>query len=124
SDLDKNIEWIARLRPATKRLIFVYDESATSAGEIRRLDAVAPRWRGRFELRVISHATIAELQAELRRLPQDAVVFWGMFMRDHDGIPLSMRESHRIVIAASPVPVFGFTDTAVTLGAVGGYVVS
>ena len=123
-DLDKNIEWIARLRPATKRLIFVYDESATSAGLIRRLDMVAPRWRGRFELRVVSHVTIAELQAELRRLPQDAVVFWGMFMRDRDGIPLSMRESIRIIVDASPVPVFGFTDTSVTLGAVGGYVVS
>ena len=124
SDFDRNIAWVERLRPATKRLVFVYDDSATSAGSIRRLKIVAPHWRARFQFQFISHVTIAELQAALRALPQDAVVFWGMFMRDRDGVPLSMGESHRIVVDASPVPVFGFTDVSVSHGAVGGYVLS
>ena len=123
-DLDKNIAWIAHLRPATKQLVFVFDQSATSAGYIHRLEDVEARWRNRFAFRVISNVTGAELQAQLRDLHDDAVVFWGMFMRDRAGRPLSMGESHRIILDAAPVPLFGLTDVSVSHGAVGGYVVS
>jgi len=123
-DLDKNFAWIAKLRPATKQLVFVFDQSATSAGYVHRLEEVETRWRNRFAFRVISGVTVAELQAQLRALRDDAVVFWGMFMRDRAGTPLSMGESHRIIIDAAPVPMFGLTDVSVSHGAVGGYVVS
>ncbi len=123
-DLDKNIAWIAQLRPATKQLVFVFDQSATSAGYIHRLEDVETRWRDRFAFRVISNVTVAELQAQLRALHDDAVVFWGMFMRDSAGTPLSMGESHRIIIDAAPVPLFGLTDVSVSHGAAGGFVVS
>jgi PAS domain S-box-containing protein len=123
-DLDKSFAWIAQLRPATKELVFVFDQSATSAGFIHRLEDVETRWRQRFTFRVISNVTVAELQAQLRALHDDAVVFWGMFMRDRAGTPLSMGESHRVILAAAPVPLFGFTDVSVSQGAAGGFVVS
>jgi PAS domain S-box-containing protein len=123
-DFDKNLEWIARIRPSTKQIVFVVDESATSQGAIRRIKNIEVRWQQRFAIRFISNVTVAELEQQLRALPEDAVVFWEMFMRDRANTPLSMAESHRLVVAASPVPVFGFTDVSVAEGAVGGYVVS
>ena len=123
-DLDKSLAWIAQLRPATKQLVFVFDESATSAGFIHRLEDVETRWRQRFTFRVISNVTVAELQVQLRALHDDSVVLWGMLMRDRAGRPLSMGESHRIILEASPVPLFGFTDVSVSHGAAGGFVLS
>ena len=124
TNYDKSFEWVARLRPATRELVFVVDGSATSAAAIRQINSVAPRWRQRFAITFISNVTIATLEKKLRALPQDALVFWQMFMRDRDDTPLSMAESHRRVVSASPVPVFGFTGVSVSLGAAGGYVLS
>lgn len=124
TDYDKSFEWIARLRPATRQLVFVVDDSATSASAIRQIEAVAPRWRPRFALSFISDVTIAELEGKLRALPPDALVFWQMFMHDRNGVSLSIAESHRRVVNASPVPVFGFTGVSVNVGAAGGYAVS
>ena len=124
TDYDKSFEWIARLRPATRKLVFVVDDSATSAAAIQQIDTVAPRWRPRFAISFIANVTVAELEQNLRALPQDALVFWQMFTRDRDGMSLSIAESHRRVVNASPVPVFGLTGSSVGLGAAGGYAVS
>ena len=124
SDLDESFSWVARLRPSTRQLVFVVDASATSAAAIRQLRLAAPRWQSRFAIKFIADVSVAELEDRLRTLPQDALVFWQMFMRDKNDRPLSMAESHRRIVSASPVPVFGLTDVSVSLGAAGGYVVS
>jgi len=123
-DYDRTFAWIASLRPTTRRVVFLIDQSATGKAVRRVVDAIGPRWRQRFQLSVISDVTVAELEAQLRALPSDAVVIWEMFMIDRTGRPLSMTESHRAVVAASPVPVFGLSDASVEHGCAGGYVVS
>jgi PAS domain S-box-containing protein len=123
-DYDENVEFVARLRPQTKELVFLIDKSATGVAGLRQVEALEPRWRGRFKFRVISNVTFGELENQVAGLSDDAVVFWSMFMRDRANVPLSMRESHKLVVSASQVPVFGFSDVAIKYGAAGGYVVS
>jgi PAS domain S-box-containing protein len=123
-DYEKNIELVARIRPQTKQLVFLIDQSATGRASQRQMEEIEPRWRDRFAFRVISNATFAELEQKLASLSPDSVVFWSMFMLDRANVPLSMRESHKLIVGASPVPVFGFSDASVNYGAIGGYVVS
>jgi len=124
NDLDKSFAWIASLRPATKQLVFVLDQTATSKGHLRQLDEVEPRWKSRFSFTRITDATVAELEQQLKALPPDAVVFWDMFMRDRANVPLSLSDSLRLVARSSPVPVFGAMDATIAEGITGGYVVS
>lgn len=123
-DYDKNVEWIAQMRPETKELVFLVDQTATGRAAVRQIQEIVPRWKDRFKFRLITDVTFEELERELAKLPQDSVVFWSMYMRDRNNVPLSMRESHKLVVSASPVPVFDFSDSGIKYGGAGGYVVS
>jgi len=123
-DYDKNVELVARLLPETKELVYLVDQSATGRAAVRQIEEIVPRWKDRFRFRLISNVTFEELERQVAALSKDTVVFWSMYMRDRAGVPLTMRESHKLVVSASPVPVFGFSDSAIGYGAAGGFVVS
>lgn len=124
NDYDKSFDWIAKNRPQTKQILVVTDDTATSLSHIKRINSIRKNWDKRFAIRFTDKVSVAELQKQLRELPPDAAVFWAMFMRDRSNFPLSFGQSVKLVVEASPVPVFGFMDITVSQGAVGGYVAS
>ncbi len=124
NDMNKGVGWILQQRPLTKRIVVVHDQSATGLSVAKQLAGIETNFAGKLRFEYVTGVTKQELSDRLRKIPGDASVIWGVFLRDKAGVPLSPRESMRLVTAAAPVPVYTFWDFAVIEGAVGGYVVS
>jgi len=114
------VENILQLLPQTSHILWVFGDSLSertlAAGARLQL---AP-YSDRLELTFTNDRTIPEIQDLLAGLPEGAVVFFGIFSKDINGVSLQKYSGLAMVRAASVVPVFGAFDDQLGHGIVGG----
>ena len=120
----ETIELALRLRPQARRVVIVTGTSAQDREWERQLRRDAAQLRDRATFEFDAGMTAAAVEARLRNLPADAVVFTPGFFRDGAGTHTLPRDTAAAMAAASAVPVFGPFDTFIGTGVVGGYVPS
>jgi signal transduction histidine kinase len=73
-----------------------------------------------MELIDLSGLTMRETLSRVRNLPPDTIVFHTSIFRDKEGVIFNPPDAHRMVSDASNAPVFGFVETHMGKGIVGG----
>lgn len=119
----RNVALMLGLRPNTKRLVFIHDESRSSLAQaepLHRLTAQYPAQRFEF----VSGLSVADIQAHLRTLDENDLVFILTFNRDATGRVLTHEESTDLWVAAARSPLIASKDMTMRPGVLGGRLVT
>jgi signal transduction histidine kinase len=109
-----------RLRPGTKHIAFVAGTSPLDIGfKVSILKEIKRAAEG-MELIDLSGLTMKETLSRVHNLPPDTVVFHTSMFRDKQGVPFNPPDAHRMVSDGSNAPVFGFVESHMGKGIVGG----
>jgi signal transduction histidine kinase len=124
SEWGATLEAALALQPGTRRAIVV---SGTSAID-QNLQAAAAhdlaRYRDRVEITYLAGWPIARLLDEVATLPEDTVVLFVSLLRDQAGRLFTDPEAVSLITRASSVPVYGWSETHLGHGIVGGRLAS
>jgi signal transduction histidine kinase len=108
------------LRPGTKHLALVAGSSPIDISfKVSILREIKRAAEGR-ELIDLSGLTIGETISRVRGLPPETIVFYTSMFRDKDGLNFHPPDVLRLISDASNVPVFGFVESHMGKGIVGG----
>lgn len=118
------IDLIARLRPATRRILIVAGTADPDRRYLALARAALERAAPRFEVGYLVGLTFADTLAALRALPSDVAVLYVMVFRDGAGAPKVPRDVLTRIAEVSPVPVFGLFETYLGHGIVAGSIAS
>ena len=114
-----------RLRPGTKHIALVAGASPLDISfKVPILREIKRAAGGGMELIDLSGLTIGETLSRVHNLPPDTIVFNTSIFRDKEGVTFHPPEALRMVSHASNAPVFGFVETHMGKGIVGGRVAS
>jgi PAS domain S-box-containing protein len=118
----QTLELALRLQPDARQVVVV-----TGAGPFdKRWDAVAREklrpYAGRLEVTYLSGLPLAQLLAELARLPPGTIVIYLTIFQDGAGDRFIPRDLAGKLAHAASVPVYGVYETYLGQGIVGGYI--
>ena len=124
SEWGATLEAAIALQPGTRRAIVISGTSATD----QNLQAAAAhdlaRYRDRVEITYLAGWPIARLLDEVAALPKDTVVLFVSLLRDQAGRLFTDPEAVSLITRASSVPVYGWSETHLGHGIVGGRLAS
>ena len=124
SEWGATLEVALALQPRTRRAIVISGTSATD----QNLQAAAAhdlaRYRERVEITYLAGWPIARLLDEVATLPKDTVVLFVSLLRDQAGRLFTDPEAVSLITRASSVPVYGWSETHLGHGIVGGRLAS
>jgi signal transduction histidine kinase len=123
-DFAKTAELVLRVRPQTRRMIFIAGTSDYDRGltELARVDLRA--FENRIPITYLTNLPLSELLKEVGKLPPDSVVLISSVFQDGAGIAFDPYEVVSLVSQRASVPTFGFTDQYMGRGILGGHVFS
>jgi signal transduction histidine kinase len=108
------------LRPGTKHLALVAGSSPIDISfKVPILREIKRAAEGR-ELIDLSGLTIGEILSRVRVLPQETILFYTSVFRDKNGLNFHPPDVLRLISDASNAPVFGFVESHIGKGIVGG----
>jgi PAS domain S-box-containing protein len=119
---DRTLALALTLHPSTKSVFVV-----AYAPTIRLLDRVRTElqpYSNRVELTYLEEPSIDRLLAAIRRVPAGSLVLYIRHSQEERGSVLLPSDVARLVSEASPVPVYGVSDSYMGSGVVGGVVSS
>ncbi len=119
-DLARSVEDILQVLPATRDVVVVFGASSLEQFWSAECHRAFARFENRVRFRWLSNLPFEGMKREVASLSSDAVVLYGMLLRDADG--MSFEGEHALVRlrAASSVPVFAFFESQLGTGIVGG----
>lgn len=123
-DFSGTIAQALRWHPATRRIVIVTGAADRDRGWESRLRREVPLVAGEIPIEFLAGLSTSAVQARLRELGPDSVVFTPGYYLDADGTIFSPRESATLIAAASGAPVYGPLDGFIGVGIVGGRVPS
>lgn len=118
-DVVATLELALRLQPDTRQVAIV---DGLNSGGLTEADVSALASKVGFLW--LTNRSIPELREELSRLPNDAIVFYGTMFRDPVGNAFTPRGALDQFGSASRVPIYGYYDTYLGHGIVGGSIVT
>lgn len=122
---EENLQLINSLHPEASQLIFIADTTPTGTSLKEEFLYELRPFRDDFEkISIWSDLTMVNLLAELKKLPEDAVVLYSIFFRDAENSFYDWKQGTELITEASPVPVYGLWDFNLGQGIVGGKLVS
>jgi signal transduction histidine kinase len=108
------------LRPGTKHIAFIAGASPIDISfKVPILREIKRAAEGR-ELIDLSGLTIGETISRVHVLPQETIIFYTSIFRDKDGLNFNPPDALRLVSDAANAPVFGFVESHIGKGIVGG----
>jgi len=123
-DWAAGLDLILALHPKTREIVFV-----SGAGTVERgWEALARKTFARYDQRVtftyVSGRSIDETVAAVRALREGSIVAFNVFLLDGKGRTFSSPEALALIAPTSPVPIYGFAETQLGHGILGGVLVS
>jgi GAF domain-containing protein/ABC-type uncharacterized transport system substrate-binding protein len=124
SEWGATLEAALALQPGTRRAVVISGASATD----QNLQAAAAhdlaRYNGQIEVTYLAGWPIARLLDEVATLPKDTVVLFVSLLRDQAGRLFTDPEAVSLITRASSAPVYGWSETHLGHGIVGGRLAS
>jgi len=120
----RTIEIALKLVPAAEHIYFVSGEHPFDKWVENKAKQDFKAWEGRLEFRYLSGMPLEEILARVSGAPSDSIIFIGVFSRDLAGKNLDTVQVGQQITRVSRVPVFGFLDTLIGHGIVGGSLLS
>lgn len=123
ADLRSTLELALKLHPGTRKIAIVNDMTTTG----KKMHSELAKVIGDFpsvQFEFVEDATMQEVLAKVRSLPEDSLVLYTLFFRDKENVSYSYDQSIKMVSEASSVPVYGTWDFSLGNGIVGGKLTS
>jgi PAS domain S-box-containing protein len=120
-DVADSLAQMLHMRPDTRRVIVIHDQSRTSLAQVDSLLADAPSG---MHLEFLTNLSTEVIEDRLRMLTANDLVFALPFNRDSQGRILSHEEAADLWALASNAPVAVTRDVAMREGVLGGFLVS
>ncbi|MFH1147858.1 MAG: PAS domain S-box protein, partial [Pseudomonadota bacterium] len=114
-----------KLRPVTKNIVVVTDNTTTGKAHRSAVEKIRPDFPQSLGFTYISLAdlTLDELAQKLSQLNKDSIVLLLQHFVDRNGTTYTVQQSTPLLTKSSSVPVFVLTDIRMGLGALGGHLV-
>lgn len=123
--LEKNIDLILQLRPETKRIIAILDDSLTGETERQNFYAAQEMYPNlTFGELNVSECTTVDLRTRLWQQGNDAVFIFILMTEDKSGKIYTNLEAVQTLVKYTKIPVMRMVDSRIEEGLLGGYVVS
>ncbi|MEI7988892.1 MAG: ABC transporter substrate binding protein [Chloroflexota bacterium] len=126
TDYEGTIKLALNLRPATKNIVVVVDDTTTGKAHRSAVEKIRDHFPQNIAFTYLSLAdlTLDELAQKLSQLSSDSVVLLLQHFVDKNGATYTVQESTPLLTKSAAVPVFILTDIRLGLGALGGDLVS
>lgn len=123
--LEKNIELALQLRPETRKIIAILDDSLTGQTERENFYRVQEKFPDLTfgEINVSEYSTI-DLRTRLWQQGKDAILLFIVMTEDKSGKIYTNLEAVQMLVKYTNVPVMRMVDSRIEEGLLGGYVVS
>ncbi len=118
------IEVMLKLHPKTREIIVITDNTITGLSAKYEMDELMPLFSDKIKIRYLNNSSLEEVLRELKKLPQDTLVFERSFLRDRTGRSFALTETTELFSRHSPVPVYGAQEQRLGHGIVGGKLLS
>ncbi|HEY3039793.1 MAG TPA: sigma 54-interacting transcriptional regulator [Pyrinomonadaceae bacterium] len=119
-DLYKTLDLAFALQPGTQKVVVVSGTGSQDQLKRERAQAQFRPYEKRAEFSYLTGETIDELKVRLAALPKNSVVIFLTFSSDKMGHNYSGPEALAMIAPASSAPIYGYSDTLMGLGIVGG----
>ncbi|MEJ2641238.1 MAG: ABC transporter substrate binding protein [Desulfosarcinaceae bacterium] len=126
-DFAKTVNFALQVQPTVRNLVFITSTGDASSQRMAEMAEATlfPELRSHYHLIVLKDALMAEISARLGGLPPDSAVFLAGITSDLiEGRRPTPVESGRMILAASPVPVYSFWDFHIGIGILGGHIIT
>jgi PAS domain S-box-containing protein len=123
-DPKSTLEAALRLQPNTHEVLVINDITRTGQAIENMARRIFKPFQERLRFRYVGDMTMAELQAEVSKLSEDAIVFLFVFNRDNKGRNFTHEASLRYIAAHCKVPIYGPWTFYLGEGIVGGMLTS
>lgn len=123
--LEKNIELALQLRPETRNIIAILDDSLTGQSEREIFYKVQEQFPDlTFGEINVSECSTSELRTKLWQQGKDTILLFIIMADDKSGRSYTNLEAVQMVVKCTNVPVMRMVDSRIEEGLLGGYVVS
>lgn len=123
--LEKNIELVLQLRPETKKIIAILDDSLTGQAERENFYKAQELYPDlTFGEINVSECSSTDLRTRLWQQSKDTVLFFIVMTEDKSGKIYTNLEAVQTLVKYTNVPVIRMVDSRIEEGLLGGYVVS
>ena len=122
-DVGESLQQMLRMRPQTRRVVVIHDQSRTSLAQVETLHSRMATHPG-ATIEYLSNLPVAAIEQRLGQLHPHDLVFALPFNRDADGRVLTHEEATDLWAAAAKAPVAVTRDVAMRPGVLGGFLVS
>ena len=119
-DLPGRIENILQLLPDTRRIVMIHGASPYDQFWAKQNRRELERFSGRVEIVWLEGQSFEKMREQVASLPSSSVVYLGLIVLDAAGIPIEREEALESLRAVSKVPIFGYLESYVGKGIVGG----
>jgi len=124
SDIGGTVDRIRTLFPKTEHLYVVSGMGADDLSYIERTRVTVKNTGWPRDVTYLTGIPAGELAEKLSILPQHSAILMLLYVRDRDGKPLTTVQVMESLAPSAAAPVFGFYDTVLGLGIVGGRLTS
>lgn len=123
--LEKNIDLILQLRPQTKRIIAILDDSLTGEAERQNFYAAQDQYPDlTFGEINVSQCSTVDLRTRLWQQNGDTALLFIVMSEDKSGKIYTNLEAVQTLVKYTKIPVMRMVDSRIEEGLLGGYVVS
>ena len=123
-DVGDSLVQMLRMRPQTRRVVVIHDQSRTSLAQVETLRSRMQGTPSATTLEYLTHLPVAAIEARLGQLGPTDLVFALPFNRDADDRILTHEEASDLWSRAARAPVAVTRDVAMRPGVLGGFLVS
>jgi signal transduction histidine kinase len=123
SDMLGTMELILNLQPEVRRIVVIGGTTPFDKGYLNRVREDARSLESRVAVEYWTDRSMAELEKDVSSLDRDTAVFFTTIFRDSTGDTFVPVEAAQRIVDRASVPVYGFFEGIVKVGAVGGSVI-
>nr|MBF0223065.1 hypothetical protein [Desulfobulbaceae bacterium] len=121
----ESINLIFSLRPQTKRIVVIHDESITGQLNAEAFRSEASNFSAKAEFEYLAGLSLETLIDRIQKLsPDTAAFYFASFVNMSNGRQYSSGEALEILAANSPVPIFGGWEFSLNHGIIGGKLIN
>ena len=123
-DWAAGLDLIQTLHPTARHIVFVSGAGAMERGWEALARKAFARYQERLTFTYLSGLPIADVVAAVRTLREGSIIVFNVFLLDPTGRTFSSPEALALIAPSAAVPIYGFAETQLGHGIVGGVLVS
>ncbi|MGD8833544.1 MAG: ABC transporter substrate binding protein [Desulfobacteraceae bacterium] len=121
----ESIDLVFRLRPETKHIVVIHDDSITGQINSKAFRSEARDFNKKAEFKYLAGLPMETLIEQIQKLTPDTTAFYfASFVKTVNGKHYSSGEALEILSTKSPVPIFGGWEFSLNHGIIGGKLIN